>query len=217
MIARAAASRIDTLRVRAMPVLDPAARAVSGGARGDRNMSLAGAKNEIDRGFTGDLKGLAYENAFAGAMSFLRRRYTKDLTGVDLVVTGVPFDQAVTHRAGSRMGPRAIREASCLQPFDPPYGWDGFDPLSEFAIIDYGDVAFDYAHTPSFPGLVTDHFAGILAKGPGTIAFGGDHFVTLPILRAYAAVHGPLAVIQFDAHSDPVSYTHLTLPTNREV
>ncbi|MEL6572659.1 MAG: agmatinase [Pseudomonadota bacterium] len=165
-------------------------------------MSLSGAKGEIDRAFDGDARGLAFENAFAGAMSFLRRRYTKDLTGVDLVVTGIPFDQAVTHRSGARMGPRAIREASCLQPFDPPYGWNGFDPLSEFTIADYGDVAFDYAHTPSFPGLVTDHIAHILAAGVGTVGFGGDHFVTLPILRAYAANYGPMSVVQFDAHSD---------------
>jgi len=165
-------------------------------------MSLEDAKTEIDRAFTGRDRGLAYENAFAGATSFMRRRYTKDLTGVDLVVTGVPFDQAVTNRAGARFGPRAIREAASLQPFDPPYGWDGFDPLSEFTIIDYGDVAFDYAHTPSFPGLLQAHIAGILELGPGTITLGGDHYITLPILRAYAAKFGPLSVIQFDAHSD---------------
>ena len=48
-----------------------------------------------------------------------------------------PFDQAVTNRTGTRLGPRALREASTLQPYDPPYGW-GFDPLGEFAIVDYG-------------------------------------------------------------------------------
>jgi len=165
-------------------------------------MSLEDAKNEIDRAFTGRDRGLAYENAFAGATSFLRRRYSKDLSGADLVITGVPFDQAVTHRAGARFGPRAIREASSLQPFDPPYGWDGFDPLSEFSIVDYGDLAFDYAHTPSFPGLLQTHIAGVLAQGPGTITLGGDHFITLPILRAYAAKFGPISVVQFDAHSD---------------
>lgn len=165
-------------------------------------MSLEDAKNEIDRAFTGGDRGLAYENAFAGALSFMRRRYTKDVTGADLVVTGVPFDQSVTHRAGARMGPRAIREASSLQPYDPPYGWDGFDPLSEFTIVDAGDVAFDYAHTPSLPGRVEAHIAGILACGPGTVTLGGDHFITLPILRAYAAKFGPMSVVQFDAHSD---------------
>ena len=70
-------------------------------------MSLEDAKTQVDLAFTrADPRGLAFENAFGGATSFLRRKYTKDLTGVDLVVTGVPFDQAVTHRTGTRFGPR---------------------------------------------------------------------------------------------------------------
>ncbi len=166
-------------------------------------MTLDKAKQAIDRAFTAtERRGLAYENAFAGATSFLRRTYTKDLAGFDLAVTGVPFDQAVTHRPGTRFGPRAIREASALQPYDPPYGWDGFDPLGEFAIADYGDVAFDYADTSTLPVAVQAHIAGILAQGIGTVTLGGDHFITLPILRAYAEKYGPLSVIQFDAHSD---------------
>ncbi len=166
-------------------------------------MSLEDAKTQVDQAFTRESsRGLSYENTFGGATSFLRRRYTKDLTGADLAITGVPFDQAVTNRTGTRMGPRAIREASTLQPYDPPYGWDGFDPLGEFSIIDYGDLAFDYAKTAEFPAALTDHIAGIVAQGVGTVALGGDHFITLPILRAYHAVYGRLSVIQFDAHSD---------------
>lgn len=166
-------------------------------------MALEDAKNQIDMAFTrNDLKGLSYENTFGGATSFLRRKYTKDLTGVDLAVTGVPFDQAVTNRPGSRFGPRAIREASSLQPYDPPYGWDGFDPLGEFSIVDYGDLAFDYAKTATFPALLEDHFRTLLAGNVGTITLGGDHYITLPILKAYAEKYGPLSVIQVDAHSD---------------
>lgn len=165
-------------------------------------MSLEDAKSQIDHAFTRDeLKGPSFENAFGGATSFLRRKYTKDLAGVDLAITGVPFDQAVTHRSGTRFGPRAIREASALLPFDPPYGW-GFDPLSEFAIADYGDLAFDYANVSAFPNALRAHITGILAAGPGTITLGGDHYITLPILSAYAERFGPLSVIQFDAHSD---------------
>jgi agmatinase len=165
-------------------------------------MSLEDAKSQVDVAFTRtDLKGPAFENAFGGATSFLRRRYTKDLTGVDLAVTGVPFDQAVTHRPGTRFGPRAIREASSLQPYDPPYGWD-FDPLSEFAIVDYGDVAFDYAKVADTPDRITDHIRGILSAGAGSITLGGDHYITFPILKAYAEKCGPIALVQFDAHSD---------------
>jgi len=160
------------------------------------------AKSEVDTAFTRKgLRGLAYENAFGGATSFLRRSYSKDLTGVDLVITGVPFDQAVTYRTGTRFGPRAIREASALQPFDPPHGW-GTSPLEAMAVIDYGDLAFDYARVADFPSRLTDHIRTILAAGPGTVTLGGDHYITLPILEAYAEKFGPLSVIQFDAHSD---------------
>ncbi|MDP5360917.1 MAG: agmatinase [Paracoccaceae bacterium] len=166
-------------------------------------MTLDQAKSEVDAAFTReDRRGLAFENAFGGATSFMRRNYTKDLAGYDLAVTGIPFDQAVTHRPGTRFGPRAIREASSLQPFDPPYGWDGFDPLGECAIADYGDMPFDYANVAGVPALVQAHIAGILAQGCGAVTLGGDHFITLPILRAYAEKYGPLSVVQFDAHSD---------------
>ena len=184
------------------PVVDRACAARDNrGEQGD-GMALEDARTQVDLAFTrDDLKGLGFENAFGGAPSFLRRRYTKDLRGVDLVVTGVPFDQAVTHRTGPRFGPRAIREASALQPYDPPYGW-GYSPLEELAIADYGDLAFDYARVADFPAALTAHIAGILSQGPGTIALGGDHYISFPILRAYAATFGPLALIQFDAHSD---------------
>lgn len=165
-------------------------------------MALEDSGNQVDLAFTREaLRGLGFENAFGGATSFLRRRYTKDLAGVDLAVTGVPFDQAVTHRTGARFGPRAIREASTLQPFDPPHGW-GFSPLEEFAIADYGDLAFDYAKVADFPDRLTDHVRTILAAGPGTLVLGGDHYITFPILRAYAEKFGPLSLIQIDAHSD---------------
>ncbi len=165
-------------------------------------MALEDAKNQIDHAFTREsTRGLSYENAFAGAPSFLRRRYTKDLSGVDLAVTGIPFDQAVTNRPGCRFGPRAIREASSLQPYDPPYGWN-FDPLSEFSVIDYGDMAFDYAKTSTVPAGITNHIKTILNAGAASLTLWGDHFITLPILRAYAEKFGPLAMVQFDAQSD---------------
>lgn len=166
-------------------------------------MALEDAKTDIDGAFTRTgLKGHAFENTFGGATSFLRRRYTKDLTGVDVAVTGVPFDQAVTNRPGTRLGPRAIREASALQVYDPPYGWDGYDPMTALAIADYGDLAFDYANPAGFPALLQAHATGILDQGAAMIALGGDHSITLPLLRAHVAKHGPVALLQFDAHTD---------------
>lgn len=165
-------------------------------------MGLQDAKTQIDHAFTrDDLKGASFENAFAGATSFLRRRYTKDLTNVDIAITGVPFDQAVTHRTGTRFGPRAIREASSLQPYDKPYGWD-YNVLEDFAIADYGDLAFDYAKVSEFPETLKSHIAGILAQDTATVTLGGDHYITLPILEAYAEKYGPLSLLQFDAHTD---------------
>ncbi len=165
-------------------------------------MALEDAKSQIDTAVTRDgLKGLSSENTFAGITSFLRRTYTKDLTDVDLAVTGIPFDQAVTNRPGTRLGPRAIREASSLQASDAPYGW-GYDPMTRFAIADYGDMAFDYAHVPDVPAAIEAHITAILDAGAAAISLGGDHFITLPILRAHVAKHGPLALVQFDAHGD---------------
>lgn len=165
-------------------------------------MALEDAKTQVDMAFTrDDPRGLSFENTFGGATSFLRRRYSKDLTGVDIAITGIPFDQAVTNRPGTRLGPRAIREASAIQAFDPPYGW-GYDPMSELNIVDYGDVAFDYARVADFPDALTNHIRGILAGGAASIALGGDHYITYPILKAYAEKFGPLSLLQFDAHTD---------------
>lgn len=165
-------------------------------------MALEDAKTEVDAAFTrADLRGPSFENTFGGVTSFLRRRLTKDLAGVDIAVTGIPFDQAVTNRPGARLGPRAIREASALQSPDTPYGW-GYDVMSEFAIADYGDLAFDYAKISEFPAALEAHVAGILDQGAACLALGGDHYVTFPILRAHVARHGPLSLIQFDAHTD---------------
>lgn len=165
-------------------------------------MALEDASKQIDMAFTrDDLKGPSFELTFAGATSFLRRKYTKDLRGVDIAVTGVPFDQAVTNRPGTRLGPRAIREASSLQAPDAPYGWD-FDVLSEFAIADYGDLAFDYGHVSQFPAALTAHIKGILDAGAASVVLGGDHYITFPILKAYAEKYGPISLLQFDAHSD---------------
>ena len=81
-------------------------------------MGLKDAEKQVDRAFTRDsYTGQSFENAFGGATSFLRLKYTKELNNVDLAITGIPFDQAVTNRPGSRFGPRAIREASTLQPY----------------------------------------------------------------------------------------------------
>lgn len=165
-------------------------------------MALEDAASEVDTAITRkSQKGLSYEATFAGVTSFLRRSLTKDLSGVDVAVTGIPFDSAVTNRPGTRLGPRAIREASSLQAPDAPYGWD-VDPMSEFNVIDYGDLAYDYAHVDQFPAALQAHISTILDAGAASLCLGGDHYVTYPILKAHAEKYGPLSLLQFDAHSD---------------
>ena len=165
-------------------------------------MALNDADESVDEAFTRqDLRGKSWENTFSGATSFLRRRYTKDLSGAEVAVTGVAFDQAVTNRTGTRLGPRAIREASCLQSADTPYGWP-FDAMEVMDIIDYGDLAFDYAMVPEFPARLTDHIRTILEADVASVVLGGDHFISFPILKAYAEKYGPMSLLQFDAHTD---------------
>ncbi len=136
-------------------------------------MALEDAKHQVDTAIApGRHKGPSFENTFGGVTSFLRRSYTKDLTGVDLAVTGVPFDQAVTNRPGTRLGPRAIREASALQAPDSPYGWD-IDPVSEYNVVDCGDLAFDYANIPAFPAALTAHVTGYSRLAPRRSVWAG--------------------------------------------
>ena len=163
-------------------------------------MALENAGDDVDRAISGETRGLAYENPFAGVPSFLRRRLTKDLAGVDLAVSGIPFDQAVTNRPGARFGPRAVREASTLMAGDVPYGW-GYAPLSLFDVVDAGDMAFDYARVDEVPARIEAHVAGLIGAS-AALLIGGDHSVTLPSLRAHAAKHGALGLCQIDAHPD---------------
>ena len=145
--------------------------------------------------------GTIAEATFAGALSFMRRRYSKDLTDVDVAVVGFPFDLATTSRSGARHGPRGIRAASAMLAWDSVWGWD-FDPFDKLHVIDYGDCQFDPGQPQSIPEVVQAQFSHILNSGAAMLMLGGDHFATYPSLCAHHAKHGPLALIHFDAHSD---------------
>ncbi|MEO1550637.1 MAG: agmatinase [Pseudomonadota bacterium] len=145
--------------------------------------------------------GRRFENTYGGALSFLRRKYTRALSGVDVAITGLPYDGAVTYRPGCRLGPRAIRAASVqlaeLKAF--PFGFDPFDHL---AVADYGDCFLDPHHPHGISASIEAHITGILDQGAKVLSLGGDHFVSYPVLKAHCAKHGPLALVQFDAHCD---------------
>jgi agmatinase len=163
------------------------------------------------------LHGTAIENTYAGALSFMRRNYTRDLAGVDVAVSGIPLDLATTFRSGARLGPQAIRAASVQLAELKPFPW-GFDPFEDLAVVDYGDCWLD-AHNPmTIKPAIVEHARGILGAGTTMLTFGGDHYVTYPLLVAHAERHGaPLALIHFDAHCDtwpddaPESLNHGTM------
>jgi len=96
--------------------------------------------NDIDLAFTRKPgTGIREEPTYSGALSFGRRRYTKNLEGVDIAVVGIPFDLATTSRSGARLGPRAMRAASTMIAWDRVHGWE-FDPFENQSVIDFGDV-----------------------------------------------------------------------------
>lgn len=146
--------------------------------------------------------GLAMEPTYAGVLSFMRRNYTKNLDGVDIAISGVPFDLAVTHRPGARLGPQGIRLASAEVASLKPYPW-GFDPFEKTAVIDYGDCYLDPHNPMTIHDSIVDHARTILKSNARMLTFGGDHYVTYPLLEAHAEKYGKgLSLIHFDAHCD---------------
>src|SRR5690606_20793696 len=157
----------------------------------------------IDHAFAARrITGAASDPTYAGAPSFMRRRYTKNVKGADVVVWGIPFDAAVSNRPGARFGPQAIRRASAIFDNDPQYPF-GIDLFEQLAVIDYGDCLLDYGHPQRAPAAIEREAARIVRTGAFLLSLGGDHSVTWPLLKVHAARHGaPLALVQFDAHQD---------------
>ena len=160
-------------------------------------------KHSNDHAITREnLYGTTPEPTYAGITSFMRRKYTKDLSGVDVAVTGIPLDTATTNRPGARFGPRSIRSASSIMAWEKPFGMD-FDPFDKLAVADVGDCMFDFGRPEKVPDEIEAHAFNIINEGPGLLSLGGDHFVAYPILKAHARKHGaPLSLLHFDAHSD---------------
>jgi agmatinase len=130
----------------------------------------------------------------------MRLPNVQDLENADAAIVGAPFDTGGTFRIGARFGPESIRSIShLLRRYNPSLGVGIFDHLS---VIDYGDVPvvpgyIDESYRRIAEGLEPIHRAGVIP-----IVLGGDHSIALPELRAAAAVHGPLALVQFDSHPD---------------
>jgi len=137
---------------------------------------------------------------FSGPRTFMRLPHVRELADVDVAVVGIPTDGAVVYRSGARFGPEGIRSASVmLRNYNPLLGVDVTERLS---LVDWGDV-------PTVPGSTADSLersaaalAEVVEAGVTTLCLGGDHSVLLAELRVIAKVHGPVGLVQLDAHHD---------------
>jgi agmatinase len=120
--------------------------------------------------------------------------------GLDVALVGIPYDGGTSYRTGARFGPRAIREQSSLiRPWHPVLK---VHPFERLRVADAGDVDVVPISIERTFEAITERIADITAAGAIPVSMGGDHSVTLPILRALARRHGRLAVVHFDAHPD---------------
>lgn len=152
---------------------------------------------------------------FAGLRTFARLPQLHEVGRADVAVLGAPFDGATTFRAGARFGPAAIREASMLL---RPYN-EALDvaPFAEVQVADAGDAPASPIDVEAAHRAIEEAARAVVDAGGRVVGLGGDHSVSLPLIRAAAAAHGPLALLQLDAHTDTWDsyfgsrYTHGTV------
>ncbi len=137
---------------------------------------------------------------FSGPNTFMRLPQASSLDGLDVAILGVPMDIGTSWRSGTRFGPKQIRsESAMIRPYNMSNGAAPFDHLQ---IADIGDLAINTFSLADSLRIIKESYDGILAQGVIPVAMGGDHSITLPILRAMAAKHGPVALVHVDAHAD---------------
>ncbi len=142
-----------------------------------------------------------FEPTYSGAASLLRRPYSVAFDKSDIVVAGIPFDNATTFRPGCRLGPRAIRAASVQLAELPSFPF-GFDPFSKINVIDSGDFLLNPHMPETIIKDIFDQAKSIITSGASLLSMGGDHFISYPLLKAHAESYGPVSLLQFDAHCD---------------
>jgi agmatinase len=152
---------------------------------------------------------------FAGLRTFARLPQLHEVGRADVAVLGAPFDGATTFRAGARFGPAAIREASLLlRPYNDALG---LAPFAAVQVADAGDAPASPIDVEAAHRAIEQAARTVTETGGRVVGLGGDHSVTLPLIRAAAAAHGPLALLQLDAHTDTWDsyfgsrYTHGTV------
>lgn len=137
---------------------------------------------------------------FGGLASMMRLPVASSAAGLDAAFIGIPLDIGTSHRPGTRFGPRQIRaESALIRPYNMATGAAPFDALQ---VADLGDVPINtYSLEKSLP-IITDFYREVLSHGCRPLTLGGDHTIALPILRAVAERHGPVAMVHVDAHAD---------------
>jgi agmatinase len=142
---------------------------------------------------------LAYAR-FTGVPTFMRLPHISDPAELDVALVGVPFDGGTTYRPGPRFGPRNIRvQSAIIRPWNPVLK---VNPFEKYRVADFGDLPVNPLSIEDTFRRIESGLAPILAAGARAVCVGGDHSISLPILRAVAKKHGPVGLIQFDAHSD---------------
>jgi guanidinobutyrase len=137
---------------------------------------------------------------FGGPGTMMRLPAADSPAGLDAAFVGVPFDAGTSHRPGARFGPRQIRaESALIRPYNMATGAAPFDTLQ---VADLGDVPINTYSIEKSLAIITAFYARVLAAGCRPLTLGGDHTIALPILRALAARHGPVALVHVDAHAD---------------
>jgi len=151
---------------------------------------------------------------FVGLCTFGKRPVCPDLDRLeaDVAVLGVPYDMGTQYRAGARFGPRAIREASTLFSFGHDGAYDHEDdvvylPMDRVRIVDAGDVDIVHTDTATSHHNAEEAVRRILERGALPVVLGGDHAVNIPCVRAFSE-HGPIHLVQIDAHLDFVDRRH---------
>jgi agmatinase len=137
---------------------------------------------------------------FAQISTFMRLPHTRDLAGLDVAILGIPFDSGVVYRPGPRFGPRDIRASGGLiRRYHPVLKVSPFDVLR---VADVGDVDANPYSTEDTFARVEHSVNAILDAGAVPVCVGGDHSLSLPILRSVARRHGPVGLVHVDSHQD---------------
>src|SRR4051794_17359980 len=137
---------------------------------------------------------------FGGIATMMRLPFAESAQGLDAAFIGVPLDIGTSNRSGARFGPRQIRaESSLIRPYNMATGAAPFDTLQ---VADLGDVPINTYSIAKSMEIIEAFYDRVLAAGCRPLTMGGDHTIALPILRAVARQHGPLALVHVDAHAD---------------